>query len=334
MDFALAQDSHPPSVEHAWSHTLFEISHPDPPADLPGTLTQENDTMSTTTEFGPTLHNQTSALSPGLALEATTRAEVDIQIATAHRFPRDMEKVRAEIMASVTMDPDSAAGCYYVIPRGGRDIEGPSIRLAEIVMSAWGNSRVVSRVVEVQPDGEMPFCIVQAVAHDLERNISWAAEKRRRITKKRAKSKPDEDDVQLACAAAASMASRDAILKVIPKLMWGPALTKAREIVRGQMRSTGAHRERVFARFRQLGVDQARVLAALGKEKIEEVTPEDIEELVGLGMAIREGETTLEEAFPVVVKAPAFDKPASDEKPGQEATPLTPLTPDPEKKLL
>ncbi len=50
------------------------------------------------------------------ALEAVTRAEIDIQVATAKRFPRSISRFVAEAKSMVNLDPDLAAQCTYVLP--------------------------------------------------------------------------------------------------------------------------------------------------------------------------------------------------------------------------
>ena len=80
----------------------------------------------------------TEVQSVGNAL-ATTPQEYDIQISTAKRYPRDIVKVMAEAESMATRTLKIAQNCFYTLPRAGKDIEGPSIRLAEIFMSSWGN---------------------------------------------------------------------------------------------------------------------------------------------------------------------------------------------------
>ena len=79
-------------------------------------------------------------------LQAINRAEVDIQIATAKQYPRDLSRVLNQIKTYATMDMETAEDCFYALRRGkGSDqqvIEGVSVRLAEIIASAWGNIRV------------------------------------------------------------------------------------------------------------------------------------------------------------------------------------------------
>ena len=51
------------------------------------------------------------------ALEAISRAEVDMQIATAKRYPRDVSKVKQGMLSIATVDEETAAACFYTLPR-------------------------------------------------------------------------------------------------------------------------------------------------------------------------------------------------------------------------
>ena len=76
-------------------------------------------------------------------LQAINRSEVDMQIATAKQYPRDLPTVLNKIETYATMDTETAEDCFYALRRQGADgeaqaIEGLSVRMAEIIASAWG----------------------------------------------------------------------------------------------------------------------------------------------------------------------------------------------------
>ena len=73
------------------------------------------------------------------ALEAIERASVDMQITTAHRFPRSLSRFKENAIQLATMDEETAESCIYKRPVGkdkstGKEIyaEGMSIRMAAI----------------------------------------------------------------------------------------------------------------------------------------------------------------------------------------------------------
>ena len=71
---------------------------------------------------------------------AIVGAEADVQIATAKKYPRQIQKLNDKLMSMAAPNEESAIKCMYSIPRGGKMIKGPSIRFAEILNHLWGNS--------------------------------------------------------------------------------------------------------------------------------------------------------------------------------------------------
>ena len=76
------------------------------------------------------------------ALYLLTKAEIDTQISTAKAYPRSLTKFRDNALSMATFSEDIAAACTYALPRGGSKLEGPSIRLAEIVAAEIGRAHV------------------------------------------------------------------------------------------------------------------------------------------------------------------------------------------------
>jgi len=235
------------------------------------------------------------------AIEAIERASVDIQISTAHRFPRTLSKVKADMLSFATLDEETALSCFYTLPRGGKSIQGPSVRLAEIAISCFGNLRIGARPIATVTTGDNPHVIVQAVCHDLEKNVAISIEKRRRITKKKSKDAIDEDDINLAVNACSAIALRDATFKVVPLILVKPVYEAAKKVAVGDVKSLGEKRQKVIERLTQMGAKIENILGRVEAKKIEDIDLTRLELLIGLGTALKDGETTLEEAFPVPV---------------------------------
>jgi hypothetical protein len=247
------------------------------------------------------------ALNP---IEQVTRAEADIQISTAKRYPRSLGKVKADIIALATADQETAESCFYTLPRGGKNIQGPSVRLAEIAFARYGNLRAGSRIITVDATGSNPHVVIQAVCHDLETNVALTVEKRRRIVGKKSKNGAiDEDDIVLAVNAGASIAFRDAVRKVIPPSIINSAYEHAKQVAIGDAKTFKERLDRALGQFAKMGIAQDRVLTSINKRSLEEVNLSDLEILFGLFTAIKDGQTTLDEAFPKTsheVKKPIF----------------------------
>jgi hypothetical protein len=275
--------------------------------------------------------------SPG-AIESLTRAEVDIQIATARRYPRSITRFRQEAVSLACLDVDVAGTTFYKLRRKNADgslklIEGPSVRMAEIVGMAWGNLRVQSRIVEV---GEKEV-VAQGVAMDLERNIAYSAEVRRRITGKDGRRYGD-DMIILTCNAACAIAERNATLKVIPRSYVNQVLAEARKAAAGGAATLADRRKKLLAFWQGEGVSEAQVFQYLGVAGIEEITLAHIEDLLGLRAAIADGITTIAEVFgdaretparrgrkprtldEVAAEAAGSEQPAPDELPDGDAS--------------
>lgn len=240
------------------------------------------------------------------ALSAIEKANIDCQIETAKKWPRKLSAVKQDMLSLATLDEETAASCFYTLPRGGKTIQGPSVRMAEIAASCWGNLRVGSRTVSTTPTGDNPHVVVQSYAHDLQTNTAIAIEKRRRITKKKSKDAVDEDDINLAVNSCASIALRDAVFKIVPRAIINPIYEQAKKVAVGDVKSLAANRQRVVDRLKQMGATEERIFAVVGAKKIDDIQQDQLEVLIGLGTALKDGATTLEEAFPVVIKPASF----------------------------
>ncbi len=82
-------------------------------------------------------------------LSVIERAAIDSQVTTARAYPRSVKLAIANTLTLATLDEETATECVYAVPRGGKPVRGPSIRLAEIIAQAWRNNRVEARVVQI-----------------------------------------------------------------------------------------------------------------------------------------------------------------------------------------
>ena len=248
---------------------------------------------------GPTKRAQPLALlpeqGPGFAV-ALAKAEIDTQIATARAFPRALGTALSDMVAMATMNPAIAEDCVYSLPRGGKQIRGPSIRFAEIVRAAWGNSRDGARVTFVDRIERVVEC--EAMYHDLQNNVATTATTRRTIELKRGKQVVDADMVQLAGAAGMSIARRNAILGGVPRFVWQQAMDRVEHVIRGEEKTLVERRDGAIAYFAKAGVGIDRLLKAIEKPTPEDIDLDDLMTMTGWRTAIKEGATSLDEIFP------------------------------------
>lgn len=225
-------------------------------------------------------------------LSALTTSEINVQIATAKQYPRNLANVLNNIETLATMDSDVASSCFYTLRRQGKVIEGASVRMAEIVASSWGNLRVQSMVVA--NDGKT--ITARGICHDLESNYAVAAEVKRRITDKNGRTYSEDMQVMTGNAACA-IALRNAIFKVVPAALVKKVIDKAKQVSIGQSMTLEQTRQTMIEYFEKIGVTSKQILDYLSVGKIEEIDIDMVVELRGLANAIADGTTTKEEAF-------------------------------------
>lgn len=231
----------------------------------------------------------TAPATAGLAV--TVSAEIDRQISTAKAYPRSVKRFVAKATELVTLNEGVAGSCIYNLPRGGKQIVGPSVRFAEMVASAYGNLRCGARVVD---EGET-MLTAQGVCHDLEANIAITFETQRRITKRNGQ-RYDDDMIAVTGNAANSIALRNAILRCIPKALWSSIYDAARKTAVGDAKTLTSRRDGMLAKFGQLGVTKEQVFALLEKPGIDDITLDDLEKMIGVFTAIKDGKA-IEEYF-------------------------------------
>ena len=249
-------------------------------------------------------------------IEALNRSEVDIQIATAHRFPRDIKRAKDNIAAIAMMSKEVAYSCFYHLERKGADgtvnnIEGISIRLAEIIASQWGNLRVQSRIIS--NDGK--FVTAQGVCHDLERNLAVSVEVKRSITNKYGGT--FSTDMQMVTSnAACSIAFRNAVGKVVPAVIIEDIVQDIRKKSLEAIKSDGIAEswQKVLDTFVALGASESQILFYISKSSANEVSAEDIQILRGLYTAIKEGSTNINDSLIQPQKESKREKESKKEK--------------------
>jgi hypothetical protein len=105
----------------------------------------------------------------GVLAQATSSREMEEvkgQIFMARQFPRNVFQSEQRILDACKR-PELAQAAVYSYPRGGTKVEGPSIRLAEVLAQNWGNLAFGVKELEQRP-GES---VAMAYAWDLETNV-------------------------------------------------------------------------------------------------------------------------------------------------------------------
>lgn len=244
-------------------------------------------------------------------IEAIERANIDIQIATAKKYPRSLARVKNDILSTATLDEETAESCFYVLPargsEGGKPIQGASVRLAEIAVSCFGNIKAGARIIS--NDGN--FVTAQGICHDVEKNVSVSVEVRRSIKGKNGKTYSD-NMIQVTSQAACAIAYRNAVFKVVPLALVKPALDKAMQLAKGDIKSLSERRGIMVDKFAKLGITKERLAERVGKQSIDEITLDDLQTLTGCYNALKDGEAAVDDIFPPTKKEAPKANPFAD----------------------
>lgn len=275
--------------------------------------------------------NENELQSASLALEAITRGEIDIQIATAHRYPRSLDMYKKRAIAMATIDVETAESCLYCRPvGGGKNAEGMSVRMAEIVGSCYGNLRVGAIIIEQTET----YIKARGVAHDLETNFASSSDIIESTLKADGKTPYDARMRVTVAKAAVAKARRDATFQVVPRAIVRPIERAVRALLADESIQTFEERRNGVVKWidEKLKIDPKRVWAMLGITGSGDLQQEHLETLAGLKTALREQDTTIDEAFPgFEAKKPMFEKkikPATDPLPPEKAASASQENPD------
>lgn len=227
------------------------------------------------------------------------KIEHDRMTQTAQARPRDMALVRRSLEQSLAAFPESADGAFYVLPRGGDKIEGPSVKAARELVRAWGNLTVTANIIAADDD----HAVVQGVATDFQTSTRLEAPPIRvsRMSKRKGQMvRLNADDWNNKIAIASSKAWRNAALLIIPSGMIEAYVELCKNIIKDRKKPPGRPnkakvREQILKGFDSWPALTAEVLATLvGVADIADCTEDQKVSLRGLVTALREGTTTVE----------------------------------------
>lgn len=227
-------------------------------------------------------------------VDAVERANVDSQVATAKRYPRDIRRSIDNSVVMATMNQETAQSCSYALPRGGKPITGPSVHLAKIIVSNWGNMRTEAKVVQIT-DTQV---ISRGTCWDLETNVASAFEVRRSIIGKNGQRFSD-DMITVTGNAANSIAYRNAVFAVIPKAITDRVYYAAQKFITGDLSDYDKLlkvRTGVLNNFKNnYGITEEEVVKMCGKQTANQIGADEISMLMGTIQALKDEDTTVDE---------------------------------------
>lgn len=229
-----------------------------------------------------------------VSVDALERANVDSQVATAKQYPRNIRRSIDNSIVMATMDSETAQSCGYALPRGGKPITGPSVHLAKIIVSNWGNMRTEAKVVQIT-DKQI---ISRGTAWDLETNVASAFEVRRSIIDKKG-NRFSDDMITVTGNAANSIAYRNAVFSVIPKAVVDKVYKAAQKSITGDL----SDKEKLLKRRTdainffndEWGITEEEVIKLCGKQTVTQIKADEIALLLGMAQSLKDGDTTVDE---------------------------------------
>ena len=233
--------------------------------------------------------------------------EVQVAMITAKKFPRDefsaIERIKATCQRMTL-----AEQAIYSYPKGGQNVSGPSIRLAEAIAQGWGN--IDAGVIELSnQNGKSEM---MAYAWDLETNTritkTFSIE-HVRDTRKGRVSLTDARDIYEATANFGARRVRACILAIIPGDITEMAVNECKKTLTSkETRPVEEIVKGLIDGFKKYGVEKSQLEHYIGKQ-LTTCTKEDLIELRGVWKSISDGQTKVSDYF----KAPALEVEAKSE---------------------
>lgn len=228
-------------------------------------------------------------------IDNAERANIDVQVGTAHAYPRNLSRCINNSIAIATLDRETAQSCSYALPRGNKPITGPSVHLAKIIAQQYGNLRAEARVVSVTNTQ----VISRGIAWDLENNYAVAFEVRRSIMGRNGRF--NDDMITVTGNAANAIAYRNAIFAVVPKAITDKVYAAAQNLITGDLSD-----EQILIKRRagaiqyfndQYGITEEEVAKLCGKQTVNQIRANEIALLLGIQQSLKDGDTTVEEVM-------------------------------------
>lgn len=249
-----------------------------------------------------TLPDETGSVLPkgnAATMVAQTRemAEVISAMQVAKTFPRNVVAARDKIINACTRLTLAETACY-TYARGGTEVTGPSIRLAEALAQMWGNMTFGIRELE-QRKGESTC---EAFAWDMETNtrqVKVFQVPHVRHTKAGDKPLTDPRDIYELVANNGARRLRACILGVIPGDIVEEAVKQCDVTCATKFAVTPERIKNLLEKFAELGVTKEQIETRIQRH-LEAMTPAQMSDLGKKYNSIKDGMSKAEDWFPKV----------------------------------
>lgn len=277
--------------------------------------------------FGSNIQTRESSNAVADAGQQREIAEVQAAMVIAKRFPRNQIEATDKILLACTR-PTLAEGALYSYSRGGSEITGPSIRLAEVAAQCWGNVSFGIRELE-QRNGAST---VEAFAWDMETNtrqVKVFQVDHKRHTKKGAYKLEDPRDIYELVANQGARRLRSCILGVVPGDVIEAAVKQCEQTLHASADTSPDALKKIAEAFAPFGVTKEHIEKRI-QCRLEAIRPAQIVQLKKVYASLRDAMSVPGDWFEVAEPAPATlaealkrTAPVADE-PSDSAPKLTP----------
>ncbi len=243
--------------------------------------------------------------------------EVLASIFVAKQFPRDLGEVTMNMNQSCSR-MKLAQAARYSYPRGGSRVEGASIRLAEALLSSWGNAEAGWMELSTHWDAKgakgqgCKVSLCRSYCFDKQTNVRREINfevPHVRFSRQGATILDDARDVYELCANQASRRIRACILQIIPSWLVDEALERVDETLeKGDKRPLPDKIRSMLAAFASIGVTREQI----EKRIAHKAEASSATELVNLGKiytSIQDGMSSAHQEFPEENKVKITDAP-------------------------
>lgn len=218
--------------------------------------------------------------------QARAVAEVQAALMIARMNPRDPVKAMDRILNACTR-PTLANSATYSYSRGGTDITGPTIRLAEAIAQGWGNIQYGIREISQGKN----VSTVESYAWDVETNtrrqvVFQVAHKR--DTKKGTKILTDSRDIYELIANQGARRLRACILGVIPGDVVEAALDQCTVTQKAHVDMTPEGIQKLVEGFARFGVSKAQLEKRI-QRRLDAIQPAQVISLRDIWKSLRDG---------------------------------------------
>lgn len=243
-------------------------------------------------------------------------AEVQAAMVNARHFPRVEVEVMDRILQACTR-PSLAESALYEYARGGTDIRGPSIRLAECIAQYWGHLDFGWRVLEERPGATK----VQAFAWDMQTGtrcqMVFDVVHERQAGGSR-KALHDPRDIYEHVANAASRRLRACVLRVVPGDVVEAAVKQCEKTMTTKIDVTPERLTAMLTQFADYGVTKGQIEKRL-QRRLEAITPGMMAQLGKIFTSLRDGISTPGDWF---AQTPPEGAAGSPGEPGSDPAPI------------